>query len=855
MESKFRKFAYLCDMDANHAAAEDLLKEALRRRAAGDRAAALAKLEAAAMLEPNRMGLEVERACELRALGHLDEAEAALDRILASSPDHVAALVERAHVKRRRGDRESALAGFAAASRAAPDNIPIRLEVVRDLRALDRLDAAEAELAKLVAADRSNVGAAIERGHVARQRGDHAKAAAAFAAATSAEPANGDVKLELARELIALGCLDDAELALNAIVSAHPAKVQAHFERARLARKRGDHPTALQALDAATAVAPAGVTIEARLQIAAELGTLGRYEAARRAVETALEEAGGDHAGAALQLGRIHRALGDHEQALVAFEAAAKDEARRAEALVEIARERWRLGAPREAGAALDAALARKPDGLEALLLKAEQALEAGRTDEALKAARRAVEAHPGALAPYLVGARAAAAAEPDEALRLLQRAEAARGALPEIAATRVHVLRLQSDNEAAGRALAAAEPMIGGHAGLWTEAASYAIANGDFAAASRWLDARPDDEPRTRARERALRGEMAQGRRDHEAASDHYRAAIAEGGGEIEWLERLAECRLLLADVDGARTAIAAAIKADAPRRKARGRSTNLSQHHLAQVMEELLLDPPALEEMQRIVALPAERQIEPLQALARRNPDNIGPALLLLNAMRRAGWFERALSAENDAAARRDSAPKRITQYWHDKTPPEDIARLMQTWRDANPDFEHIVLDSAAAEERLQAYGAKEALQAFRNADEIPQKADILRWAVLAFEGGFFVDADDRCLKPLADYVPAEASFVGYQERLGNLGSNFIGAAKNDPVIFRAFALACEAVNRGDRDMAWLASGAGLLTRAFAQDFIAAEKPQSAWRAAVFSADALNGAVGAHCPARYRS
>ena len=835
-------------MDANKAGfAEGLLKEALQRRAAGDRAGALATLEAATALEPDHLGLQVERACELRILHRLDEAETALDAVLASASDHAAALVERAHVRRSRGDRDGSLAGFLAASRVAPDRIPIRLEIVRDLRALRRFDEAEAELKTVVAIDRRNIGAAIERGHIARQRGDHAKAAAAFAAALAAEPTNGDVKVELARELTALGCLDDAELTLGAALAADPTKAHLHLERAQLARKRGDHAVALQALEDAAAATPTEAAAELRLQIAAELRRQGRCEAALQQAQAALA-ARGDEAAAAMELGQIHRALGDADMALAAFERAARNEARRAEALVEVARECWRLGRPREAAAALAAALACEPDRLGALLLAAEHAYAAGRGEEALDAARRAVAHHPDAPAAYLVGARVSAEHAPADSLSLLAQAETAFAGSAEIAATRIHVLRLQRDNGAAGEIIAAAAPMISSHAGLWAEAVSYATANGDFAAARRWLDARPDDLPRTRARERALRGEMAQALRDHEAASDHYREAIAEGGEQAEWLERLAECRLLLADVDGARAALVASIKADAARRKARGLSLNYSQHHLAQVMEEFLLDPESLEEMQRIVKLPASEQIAPLRALVRRAPDNTGPALLLLNAMRRAGLFNGALFVDNGRASQPGPIPRRIVQYWHQKELPRDVAGLMKTWRDANPDCEHIVLNDASAEERLKSCGVDEAFRAFRNANEIPQKADILRWAVLAFDGGLFVDADDRCLTPLAAYVPFEANFLAYQDRIGSLGSNFIGAAKNHPVILRTLRQACAAVNRGDRDVAWLSTGGGLLLRTFVQEAIGdtADWLQNTTIAELFL---VTCRVGVHC------
>jgi hypothetical protein len=331
-------------------------------------------------------------------------------------------------------------------------------------------------------------------------------------------------------------------------------------------------------------------------------------------------------------------------------------------------------------------------------------------------------------------------------------------------------------------------------------------------------------------------------------AACEHYGAAIGKDCDNVEWLAHLAECRLLLADVEGARAALAASIKADAPRRKARGRSVNFSQNHLAQVMEEFLFDQPALEEMRAIVKLSAEAQVEPLRALARRNPDNTAPALLLLNAMRRAGYFDIAANLNGGSTAIAESPPRRIVQYWNEREPPEDVARLMATWRDANPEFQHIVLHDGSAEERLRAYNSAGALRAFRSAREIPQKADILRWAVLAFEGGFFVDADDRCLRPLATFVPSNISLVGYQERIGSIGSNFIGAAKGHPAIVSALAQAVTAIDRGDRDMVWLATGAGLLTRTLAQEFATADEQLSERGIVILRAETLNGAVGAH-------
>ena len=68
-------------------------------------------------------------------------------------------------------------------------------------------------------------------------------------------------------------------------------------------------------------------------------------------------------------------------------------------------------------------------------------------------------------------------------------------------------------------------------------------------------------------------------------------------------------------------------------------------------------------------------------------------------------------------------------------------------------------------------------------------------------------------------------------YQEDFGTLGNNVIGAAPQHPVIGRALDLAVAAVGRGDRDILWLSTGPGLLTRAFAQTLASTPLVWAAW------------------------
>jgi hypothetical protein len=105
------------------------------------------------------------------------------------------------------------------------------------------------------------------------------------------------------------------------------------------------------------------------------------------------------------------------------------------------------------------------------------------------------------------------------------------------------------------------------------------------------------------------------------------------------------------------------------------------------------------------------------------------------------------------------------------------------------------------------------------------------------------------------LAERLPSSATFIGYQEHLGSLGANFIGAAKQHPVILRAFSMALEAVNRGDHDTAWLSTGPGLLTRAFAQTLLGSGSKEWRPQAIVLESHTLHRIVGVHCPANYKS
>ena len=208
-----------------------------------------------------------------------------------------------------------------------------------------------------------------------------------------------------------------------------------------------------------------------------------------------------------------------------------------------------------------------------------------------------------------------------------------------------------------------------------------------------------------------------------------------------------------------------------------------NISQHHVGQLIEEFELDSKVLVKVKEAVALPDSEQIEPLKQMVRDYPDHTAPAILMMLALRKTGAF--APSPNSLGVRTPTKIPSRIVQYWHSEIVPEDVAALMQTWRDVNSDFEHIVFNDKTADEFLRAHCRERTLPSFKQAPEPPQRADIFRLAYLASKGGIFIDADDRCLARLDTFVSPHAELVAYQDNYGAIASNFVGAIPNHPVI----------------------------------------------------------------------
>ena len=278
-----------------------------------------------------------------------------------------------------------------------------------------------------------------------------------------------------------------------------------------------------------------------------------------------------------------------------------------------------------------------------------------------------------------------------------------------------------------------------------------------------------------------------------------------------------LAQALLLTFDTEGAREQLRQISRLELSAAKLQGRSSNLSQMLLGQLLDEFALDQQALEELRALQRLAPAERVAPLLAMVARQPDHTPAAIGLVSALRQSGRLARRPGGgEGGGAASR--IPRTFAQYWDAAAPPRDLAGIMGSWGRLYPRFGLRRFDDGQAQAFLARLHTADVQAAYRRSRQPAQKADIFRLAYLHSQGGFYADADDRLVGDLEDLRFPGVGLVLCLEDIGTIGNNFIGAEPGHPMIGRALRLAVEAVNRGDTDLLWLSTGPRLLTWAFA-------------------------------------
>lgn len=826
------------------------LERARLARTPGRIASALAALRRAQADAPHDEALICAEADLLRRAGDTLEAETVLARFLARAPASPAILRALARAARERGDGEAAAAHLKAALALSPADPMLRLERAAALRDAGALALAEAELAAFANEPSPPVEALLDLYRLRQRRIGPGTARPLLARALALGSAHPGALLLHGDDLRLQGDLAGASAAYEGALAAQPRFYWALIGLAAVARAEGRGEDALRALDRATEIDP--MEAHAQIEAAALLREAGALNAARqwlaripigarRAAEAGLAEA------------LIRRADGRWAEAAETFETVAQRHGERRDALVDAAEDWMRVGDTARAETCLDRLRLAEPEHPALWEADARRALVQDDPATACDLFDRAAARDPARLSAWLGAARAMAlTGDVSGALERLAAIRVRFGERPEEASLRADLLRQTGRLGEARDVLDEARARHPHHAHLWQQAQVERIDSGAHEAVDADLAAPPAGLLPEEGRRHFVGSLLASARWDFGTAIREGEAATARLPGDGWVRNRLIHAALLGLDMEraGAHLSELAALEAGASRLK--GKSANPSQNHYGQLYDEFRMDAEAVAALRRALmsADPAAR-LAALRACVETFPDNTLAALQFLIELRRQG----AAPMASDVTEREgpSAIPRVIHQFWDASPPPPDIAAYGASWQSENAGFAYRLWSRASAGDYLSERGLHAARAAFERAREPAMKADLFRLALLAEDGGVYADADDRCLAPIHPLLCGPVGLVTYQEDLGSLGNNILGAVPGHPVITLARDLAVNAVNRGDNDILWLSTGPGLLSRAAAR--ILATRPEDARDLLVIDRHTLARFAAIHCLAGYKS
>ncbi len=823
--------------------------------ATGDHPAAMAHYAQAVRVAPvddpwPRLGLSDT----LVKSGQLAEALSIYDGLLDTFPQHFAVHLGLGQLARFRGDDRAALARFEAAAQYAPaDNPWPAVEMAHTLRRLGRMREAEVAYDAVLALHPNQFSALLGLGQVARADGAHARALAHFSASAAAAPWTDPwPRLELASILLLLNRLEEAEVTYQSVLERHPAHFAAFSGLGHLAAARGDHASALNYLRAAAKSAPAN-SPDPLLELAAQHRVTGDLAAARMIAAQLLEKGLGG-AEAWMSLGHTERAASRNTEAMAAFQRAHDTDPTKALPLVHMALTARDLGQPQEARRLLEEAHRIAPDNETALTELAELAWRAQDHETALKLFHGVVALRPKALQAYLGAARSLAElGERRAATALLDDAEGVCGPSPHITFLRLELMHQSGDwlraLEIAREAFAAAPQDFW----LWYQRFRFEKLLSSSVVVTTCLSRAPEATHEARTRLLHFRGQAAEEDWRINDAIALYEEARLERPNDSWLLIDLARARLLALEVDEAMEVMKQQVSADAPNAKLLGRSLKVSQTHFGEILNEFMVDQESLAGITALRHVAPPDRVTRLRSMVAADPEHTPTSMVFLVALRQSGALAPLRAGE---AGLHRGIPHTIMQYWDGPYPPPDVTELMEGWRTTHPRFTHTQINDEEAQSFLRQHFVPPVLQAYQRCTELAQKSDLFRLAYLFIKGGFYIDADDRCLAPLPNVMPQAATLVLYQEEYGTVGNNFIAAVPRHPVLGAALGHLVTAVNRGDRDLLWLASGPGLLTRAVARHLATSPNPLEVELRSlrILTRRELHGAVAMHCKVTYK-
>jgi hypothetical protein len=162
-------------------------------------------------------------------------------------------------------------------------------------------------------------------------------------------------------------------------------------------------------------------------------------------------------------------------------------------------------------------------------------------------------------------------------------------------------------------------------------------------------------------------------------------------------------------------------------------------------------------------------------------------------------------------------------LVQYWNAPTPPADVLAVMESWVRHHPALQLARFDDAAARAFLVARHGRAGAEAFDACHNPALRSNTLRIAFLAAHGGLWVDADERCRRPMDEVlarVPGLGLVAACSTEIPHYVHSYVLAAPPGSAVMAAMdAAQMKALRAGARGHGrienWVTNGPGLVTR----------------------------------------
>jgi tetratricopeptide (TPR) repeat protein len=783
-------------------------------------------------------------ATRMRECGNLEDAEELYRQCLVSRPEWPPALLGLGLCARRRRDDDAAGMWIEAAVRHDPDYRDARHELATLLRERGAFAEAQKHYEVALRLCPNWPPALVGMGLCARSQGDFKSALVWLSHAIEADPGYRDGQYEYATLLREHGQHTAAEehyltildwapallglalcrLAQRDLVAGRrlmlrsleldPSYFDARIELGTFLLQQGEAANAEEHFRGASALRPTAIAAWRGLARCAL--RKNRPETAQKLLSDALHLAP-NHVDLAIELAACEHRLGSTDSALALLRPLATQTSTTAgRAWAALGDHALRAGHLRSAEVCLRSALSAPPPEIDVPALLAHTLAKLGRRREALS----------------LLAKGQGTPAEKCFEIRLLQQVGHSRAAL-RLARS---VANLAKENVQ-----------------LWHEWFELERFGGNESELANCLAVSPARNATERAYLAHALGQIHEQNWDLPAALNSYEEALAHDD-QLAWIhESIARVAMLELDLTRAECHLAhAAGLIDMERGRKRGKP-EVASTHLGRILLTYLEGSDLVADLVRLRSSAARIRIGGLREYALERRRSLPTAIAVLVELRRA----RRLKSVGNNGSHKIKIPARILQYWDSSDPPEDISHLMASWRDLNPEYECIRHDEESARDYLLSNFGQSVMAAFDRAPQHAMKSDLFRLAWLYREGGVYVDADDACLVPLAEFLPRHVGFVSYQEEYGTLGNNFLAVSSHHPIISLALSWAIEALQQDTLGLVWLATGPGLITRAFTRHVAHYPIASSSGLAgaAILTRAELRRFVMMHCDVSYKN